>query len=371
MEQLEKHYFKNARKGIILSVQDLTKYCREIGIKVPPQSQLRDLRYFFKSVAVHARFRNPPHYASATVPKLGSIFIDLMEFKKNLKVANKQRQYLLVAVDALSQRIECFSMPKKTQEWWEKGVMHFLKVFPLVRCFVSDRDVSISGKEFKARLFRTKNVVWRHLPSRFKAANSERSIRYLKDRVAVALSLNDRGNNRWLSHVDSVTQDYNKRFVKDTKIRRIDVNKQNEKKLLAQKYKTKEYEHIFNTSIAGNFSPELRKSVGFRFKEGDMVLVSRTANYRLKNDSFLKPSVEGSWGKTVYKIKRAFLKSNGRYSYRLCYKLTSPTLNGSFYQSELLPALFADRPDYADVGDEDATERRKKYLKAKKKREGR
>jgi hypothetical protein len=177
--------------------------------------------------------------------------------------------------------------------------------------------------------------------------------------------LNDPGDNNWLRHLDPILLDYNNRCTKGTKIKRADVNKFNELKVLAQKYGVQDFTHIINGAVVGNFSPQMRKAIGFRFDKGSKVLVSRSSNYNLKSDAFAKRSADGSYGKKVYEVEAAYLRTtSNKQFYTMVYKLKN--MEALFYPTELIPALFSEAET---AGDEDAADRRKKALKRKRKRE--
>jgi hypothetical protein len=194
---------------------------------------------------------------------------------------------------------------------------------------------------------------------------AERSIRTVKDRLGTALALNDKGDNRWLPHLEKIVKDHNSRFVKGSKtIRRDEVNKFNVNKLLAEKYHVADFTPNFNMSVVGNFSKEMLKAIPFKYQVGQKVLLSRSANYTLKTDSFAKRSAEGSYGKQVFEVENVFLKTNNKNMLSMVYKIRD--LEGLFYSTEIVPANFSEADD---ARNEDADDRKRKAAKAKKKRE--
>ena len=367
---MEKHYFDKARQGIVLSVKDLQEYCVKVVLKPKPTvAKLRTLRYKWKYIALHARWKKPPHFVGSSVHKLGNIFLDVGIFKQNLAVQNKQRFVLLVGTDLLSQKLSCIAFPNKNQQSWEKGVSQMIeKDFPAVRCIVTDRDAAISSAAFQKKIKDKYGVNWVHLRNRSKSFAAERALRYVKDRLSTALSLNNKGDNSWLPHLQTVVDDYNQRFVKGTNIRRQDVNKSNEMKLLAQQFKVEDFTPHFNTSVVGNFSKRMYKAIGSKYHVGTKVLLARSANYTLKSDVFTKKSVEGSYGKKVYEVSNVFLKATNNQFYSLMYKIKG--LEGIFYATELIPALFSEEEEKEGTSkDEDKEDRKKRDAKVRKKRE--
>lgn len=168
VDKIEKLYFDKARAGIILSAQELRDLCKKENITPCPSLQkLAKLRHRFKYVGMHSRWTKPPQYVGSSIDKLGNIFVDVAEFKKNLRVANKNRYILLVATDLLSQKISCIAFSNKSQASWEKGIAQMiLHDFPAVHTLVTDRDTSISGAAFQARIKKVYGVDWVHLRNR-------------------------------------------------------------------------------------------------------------------------------------------------------------------------------------------------------------
>ena len=168
MDKVEQHYFAKARKGLILSPAELRDYCKQQDIKpCPSLEQLRKLRHRFKYIGMHSRWRKPPQYVGSTIEKLGVIFVDVGEFMKSLAPFNKQRYILLVATDLLSQKLACIAYPNKSQQSWQHGLDQMIRhEFPAVHTIVSDRDTSISGSAFQARIKSEYGVDWIHLRTR-------------------------------------------------------------------------------------------------------------------------------------------------------------------------------------------------------------
>ena len=83
-QKLERHYFDHARRGIILSEKDLRTYCDKVGLMPRPTSKmLRQLRYRWKYIAVHARWSKEAHYVGSSIDKLGNIMVDVGRWSSN------------------------------------------------------------------------------------------------------------------------------------------------------------------------------------------------------------------------------------------------------------------------------------------------
>jgi hypothetical protein len=294
---------------------------------------------------LHSRFEKPATYVGGAIDKLGNVMVDMGEFKPRLRVANKQRYYLLVGVDCLSGKMACLTFANKSQQSWERGVTTMIEeIFPCVTTIITDRDSAVSGAAFQKRIQKTMGVTWYHLRTRSKAYKAELGIKFLKRRLAIALRANPKGDNNWLQHVQPILDDYNSQFVPGTNVRRNDVNKYNVRKVLEQVYHSKDYETLFTGSVAANFSPQLTKLLGFKFAVGQKVLLAKVSNYFTKKSGFAKPSVEGSYGDQVFTVEECLLKTDKtKRFYNYVYRLEG--VEGLFYPSELIPALFSERAE--------------------------
>ena len=361
-DRIEQHYFEHAKKGVVLSAQDLKAYARKENIPIPTDKKLRDLRHLWKFLAIHSRWTRPKYFMSPTVARLGNLYVDMAEMHKNLRVHNKNRHYFLVCVDALSQKTMAIAYPNKSQQTWEDGIKQFIDNYPCARNIIVDRDSSVSGLAFQQRLYKETGVKFIHLRSRSKSYLAERAIRTIKTRVQQALDLNYPDLN-WIQYLKPVCDDHNQRFVKHTNIRRIDVDKTNELKVIQMQFGVKDVGHLFNSSTASNFSPHMLKKMRLPFQTGDRVLVSKSANYEIKKDAFTKKSITGNYSKRVYTIDKPVLKANADQFLTIAYKING--LEGLFYPSEITRALFHEQ----QPRDEDKEEEKKKKERARRKRE--
>jgi len=240
MEKMEATYNEAAARGIILSHGDLVALRKKLGLQSKvTTAELRTLRYRQKFLAMHSRTRYPaPHFVTASISKLGNVFLDMADFFPRLRVFNKQCSYFLVGVDSLSQKLACYPFPNKSRASWEKGVRLMLeKDFAYVTTFVSDRDTAVSGEAFQRRIKKELGIDWLHLPSRDKSFLAEEKIGYLKDRLSQGMKMRAPPKDKvWVDLIEGVVADFNNRYVTGTKIRRVDVTKSNQLDILQQRH---------------------------------------------------------------------------------------------------------------------------------------
>jgi hypothetical protein len=346
MEKVEAAYRKAAARGIILSYQDLVALRAKLGLESEVSAaDLRSLRYRQKFLAMHARSRYPaPHFVTASISKIGNVFLDMADFFPNLRVFNKQCAYFLVGVDSLSQKLACYPFPNKSRASWEKGARLMIeKDFAYVTTFVSDRDTAVSGEAFQRRIKKELGIDWLHLPNRDKSFLAEEKIGFLKDRLSQGMKLRSPPKDKvWVDLIPGVLADFNNRFVTGTRIRRSDVTKSNQLDILRQRHGVSDPTVLFNNAVVGKLSDRMEKRLQFRFRVGDKVRLSNTANYELKSNYFAKKSVKGSYSAKVYTVTAVRLKSNRDLFLSQVYKLRG--LQGYFYDRELIPAYFSDSP---------------------------
>ena len=374
-DKLNRFYLDHLRRGVALTPGELGKESRRLGLD-RSRRQLADMRFDYEFMAVRTPFRRASGYVGSQVDRLGNLFLDMGEFKKNLRVSNGGKYYLLVGVDALSQRLSVVPLPNKSQAAWESGVTHMIeKDFPVVRSVVTDLDTAVAGTAFQAKIRARHGIRWYHLRQRSKSFKAENMIGYVKRRLGLALAANGGGDRNWVRHVDGIVADYNARPVSGTRFARASVNKANELRVLADKLGVQDLVPHVNSRLVRSMSTATRAAVGFRYRVGDRVLLANKANYetvaRLEQaasggGAFAKTSVVGSYGRKVYVVSSAFLKAN-RTHYIPVFGLEK--MAGVYYTGDLKPATFAGVGDAADAARRDRqAERDRAARKAASKR---
>ena len=350
---LNRFYLAQLRRGVAPTLKELQTESRRLGLR-RTRKQLTDMRFDYEFMAVRTPFRRTSAYVGSQVDKLGNLFLDMGEFGKSMRVSNGGKRYILVGVDALSQRLAVVPLANKSQAAWEAGVTRMIeRDFPLVRSIVTDLDTAVAGKAFQAKIRLRHGIRWYHLRQRSKSFKAENMIGYVKRRLGLALAAN--GDRNWVRHVASVVDDYNSRPVSGTTVARSAVTKANELEVLAEKLGVEDLVPHVNSRLIKSMSPATRAAVGFRYAAGDRVLLANKANYetvaRLEQaasggGAFAKTSVVGSYGSKVYVVSSAFLKAN-RTHYIPVYGLEK--MEGVYYAGDLKPATFAGSGAAADA----------------------
>jgi len=171
---IEKHFQRMAERGIILSANDLVRYCKSENIKCPPLKELRRFRRKWKSLLMFGKWnKQKTHFMTSSIPKLGLIMVDLAYFKPRLSVFNKNCKYFLVGVDCLSQYLTCVPLTKRTRAAWQIGIEIMMKEYPTISHFITDRDTAVTSKKYQREIFEEYGIRWTHLPIRGKAMKAE------------------------------------------------------------------------------------------------------------------------------------------------------------------------------------------------------
>jgi hypothetical protein len=352
MEALEKEFARRASGGVVMSRDEMLEFCRRRGVSVDREA-LGRLRATLRHTALFAQNRRPPRYMSSSIPKYGTIMVDMAYFRPDLRVANGQMAAFLVAVECLSGKVSVVPCTGGTQKEWERAVRIMVEHgFDSVSHVITDQDASVTGADFRERVERELGVTWSFLTRRSKAFKAERAIRWLKQALSVALAANRRGDLGWVRHLPGIVAHHNSQTVPGTSIVRSSVNKRNYLEVLEELYRTDDPTVLFNLTESANHPPEVARAL-WRYDVGDRVLVSRKVDDSLtrarvdpetgdtvrKRGKFEKPSEEGSFGPRVHVVTARKLKHNWKLFIVPVYAVDS--LRGWWYETELRRALFA------------------------------
>lgn len=171
------YYLEAAKKGVVLSLQDLELFCKKKRLACSTR-MLKSMRYRFKYTAVHSRWSYPAKYMGSSIEKLGVIQVDMAQFFPEYKVVNRQCFYFLLGVESLTGELSCTAFPNKSQVSWEKGVVKMIRHdFRHVCEILTDQDGAITPVSFRERIKKVYDVDWSFLPQRSKAFKAERMIR--------------------------------------------------------------------------------------------------------------------------------------------------------------------------------------------------
>lgn len=173
MEELKAHFEASARRGVLLSTNQLAAYAQKKNLSVPRQ-ELKKMRSFFKFTAYAEPHRRPLRYMTSSISKYGLWQVDLANFEPQHKIANKNCTAFIVMVEGLSG--QTFAVPvasKKTTAWF--GALVTLldtRVNSCVAIF-SDRDVAVKNEDWRKMVRDRWGCSWYFLKNRLKCFDAE------------------------------------------------------------------------------------------------------------------------------------------------------------------------------------------------------
>ena len=352
--RLETEFLRRAKRGVVMTLEDLKAFCLERGVPLPPEDFLRHLRFKFRGTAVHARFNKPKVFASSAFHRFGVLSIDFAEMS-GLSSANFQRKGFVLACETSTQKLGFSFMTRKNLAGWDKALTELMTQFPGAHTVFSDRERALTSKKFQDTMRERFGLSFVFLRGRNKAFHSERYIRFVKTRLSVAMKLNK--TKRWSSFLKEIIDDHNARRVPGTRFRRDRIDKFNFSEFLNQRWKTSDAASLWAVStIDDDALPPQAGPQLWKFNVGDLVYLAIKADYTftsqedLKMKTYPKPSRTGNY-KRVYQVVDRRLKAAGKRFLTSCYVLKDPKthrrLHGIFYESELVPCLEPQTPHLA------------------------
>lgn len=232
---------------------------------------------------------------------------DLAEFGEYAR-ENRGYKYVLVVIDCFSKYLWTRALKTKTGEEVSRAMNDILAAGRKPNLLQTDM-----GKEFYSVKFqdvmRKYGITHYSTYTVIKSSFAERVIRTLKERLYKAFYLY--GTHKWIDMLDDITADYNSTFHSTTKLRPIDIDKNNEKDVLKSTYGAAVYKH-----------GDMKDS---KFHVGDVVRVSR------EKDIFVK-GYHVRWTTELFKIKKVIFSQPVTY---LLEDMQGNPIRGAFYAEEI------------------------------------
>lgn len=232
--------------------------------------------------------------------------IDLVEMQPYAKF-NKGYRYILVVINAFSKYVWTHPLKSKTGKdvaLAMKAILEETKTPP--KNIQSDFGKEFFNKEFKI-LMDAYNINHYSTFSNLKASIVERVNRTLKNIMWKRFSL--QGNYKWLNLLNEVVLNYNNTIHKTIGLKPVEVNKNNEKKIL-------KFAYTF---------PKIMDIRNRKFQKDDFVRISK---YR---GAFTK-GYTPNWSNEIFQIREVRL-TNPRVYLLKDEKYTE--IQGGFYEDEL------------------------------------
>ena len=360
-EKLKAYFIDNLSNGILLSSNELLKYCKQRKWNLIDTSKIRRIRRYFKFVALFEPLRRKPKFCSVGILRYGLIFGDI-GFINQFKNSNNGYGAFLALKEVVSGQINAVEVKTKSIKDVYEALQKLISSGPFSFChsLVFDRERSIVSKKFQSRLYKEYGIRIFFLKNRSKSFMGEVAVKYVKQQISMKQQAS--GNNRWIGRVlANIVTHYNSQKVPGTSYVRGNITRKNTLKFLAQKFKMKNPSLLFNSATLSNssFTNKRWRNRLFRFKKGDKVLIARKVNYldkpvRLNRSSstttnkdlpytraipskiissriFEKATLKGNYSSIIYTIEKSFLKSNSKFFWSVVYTLKE-TNDSIWYQ---------------------------------------
>ena len=312
-KKLRKYFEKNIKLGKILKSKHLTQYAKNRKLNVSPKF-IRNIRNYVLPTLLYKQPINIKTYQTITVDRLGLLSMDFCYYPppikkkyRNWKRFNDGHVGFLVINSVAAKKWVAMPMKSRTMKEFEKVLTQVFKgnYFPAINKILSDREVAIASPNFKKKIFEKYGVKFHFLTRYSKAWPSESAIHWVKEDLSQALVNNGK---RWLELLQEVVNTHNKEKIDGTDFSPNEINTENFYEYLNQLNESKDFTMSFNTNSIDSRSilnQDWIKKL-FKYYVNERVFAS---NYALKGRKvFGKQSVEGTFSKTPYIIKRAKLR---------------------------------------------------------------
>ena len=309
-EKKLKNYFERQIKlGNLLKTEQLKQYAKNRKLKVSSKF-IRNIRNIVLPTVLFKPPINIKVYQTITVDRIGLLSMDYAYYPKprlNWARFNKGAVgYLMINCNATHKR-HAVPMKGRTSEEFEKVLDNVCRgnIFPAIRTIMSDRETAITSRKFKKKMFDKYGVRFSFITRYNKAWASEAAIHDVKTSLSRAMTNNGK---KWIDVLEEVIASHNRTKIDGTSYSPNEINVNNFYEFINEQHEFKEATMAYNTNSIDSRSILDKKWIKqlFKFYLNERVLAS---NYALKGrEVFGKQSVDGTFSKTPFIIKRAKLR---------------------------------------------------------------
>ena len=347
MDKLRRYFRESARSGKLRSLAEMRAYAEKRELDYD-EHELQKMRFDFEFSALHGKFTRPKVFQTNSIPRFGYLQADLAEYKVRWKSFNGGKRYFICMVELFSQRVGAVATRSKSARAWEEAIDHLITSKFDFNCVsvVSDRESALDSSEFKRRMAEKYNISFIKLYTRQKAYFCELVIRRLKEQMSQILRASPK-RRKWTDILQNCVDAWNDGLLPGTGMKRKHVNKSNYLEVLSRMHGVEDFTPFFNVAATDNLHPELAAHY-FRYAVGDKVLLARKVDYAKEEKDkafFEKPSVVGSFSKTIFVITARKLKSDRKLRLLAVYKIreekTERDRPNWYYEQEIKRVTYA------------------------------
>ena len=304
-----RNYFKkNIDKANILTDFDLKQYVQKNKLEVGSKF-IKNLKKDVLPSALYSQFEPIEKHQSVSIPRLGYLSMDFAFYKKEWSGYNRGYiGFLMINSMAPDKR---WGIPMKSRETssFEKALELICmgNIFPAITVILSDRETTIFSSKFQKKMKELYNIEFGFLQRYHKAFNAENAIRHTKNDLSIALISN--GGKKWVDLLPEVLYNHNRQRIPGTSYSPLEIDDSNFLDFLNECYNVDDITMTFNSNSYDSraFGNKQWVKKIFNFQVGDRVLATK---YSLEGrKAFTKSSVEGTFSRSPYLIKRAQLNN--------------------------------------------------------------
>ena len=308
-KRVRKYFKKNIKKANILTDFDLKQYVKKNKLTVSIKF-IKQLKKDVLPSALYSQFEPIKEYETISIPRLGYLSMDFAFYKKEWSGYNRGFIGFLMIVSIAAGKRWAIPMKSRKTSSFEQALEEICmgNIFPAIEVILSDRETTIYSSNFQKKIKQLYDIEFGFLRRYSKAFNAENSIRHTKSDLSIALISN--GGKNWVDLLPEVIYNHNRQRIPGTSYSPLEIDDTNFLDFLNECNNVDDITTTFNTnsydSRAFGNKQWLRKI--FEFQVGDKVLASKYALDGRK--AFQKSSVEGTFSRLPYFIKRAQLNNS-------------------------------------------------------------
>ena len=305
-KKLRKHFIKRIEQGNILTNGELSAYAKKRHLNVGTD-YIRTLRDKVLPTLLYKQPVRIKTYQTITVDRLGLLSVDFAYYKPKWRAQNNNCVGFLMVNSVIAGKRWAIPMKSRKTSEFEEALEQICKggIFPAVTSILSDRETTITSTNFQKKMMERYGIRFRFI-RRYKAWSSELAIRHTKRDLSIALLSS--GSRRWTNILTEVVNNHNRKKIPGTSFTPNQVDASNFLEFINELHDVKDATMNFSTNSIDSRSIVNKDWIKklFKYSIGQQVLAS---NYSLEGrKAFGKSSVDGTYSKKPYFIKRAKLR---------------------------------------------------------------
>lgn len=309
--ELEKYFQRNMAKGALPTLAELRRKAEALGLKMNTKS-LAAWKTRWKGLAAHKEMRRPKshRYMSYGAFKFGSFQTDAAFLPDSWGRGAEGYDGFIVFVEYSTGYLFTYPIKNKNTATYRAATNALVEsgAVNTIRTIYSDREGALWSKNFRAELYARHKIKLAFLKTRSKAYLAERSIRFLKSRVASLRRTT--GERNWPMLMQGVVDQYNNKKVPGTDFRRRTIDESNFAAFMRQKLNLENFNQITNySSISCTSLPEAWNKSIFRYPLRARVLIEAQLDKDETKTIFGKKTIKGWTSKTAFFISGRFLRT--------------------------------------------------------------